>query len=254
MTKAPSPARVPAGSVKPPMTNSCPRMHLVFTPPGVAASAVRQITALGDDAFEAKLAGLREERFALSFDMIRVADAPALRPAHQRAEPSLPLLERQVVQAFAFETEQIEHEIDERRARPPSGDHLLQVLKARAAVGQHHGHLAVDQRVARAEPDGSVADLGERSGPVPTAAADERRAAALDAAADPVAVELDLMEPLVARGRRRHERGKLRAVLTVHHRPAISLRQPAPYPDRRGRGVERPWYTQALAHGRVAQW
>jgi len=99
-----------------------------------------------------------------------------------------------------------------------TGARLLQMLKARAAVWQQYRHLAVDQRIAHAEPGGGVGDVGEPARPVLAAAANERRAAVQDAAADPVPIELDLMEPRVAAGRLGDQRGELRAVFTIHNR------------------------------------
>jgi len=90
-----------------------PQGALRFHPSIVAAWAVGQVAALGDDAFEAKPARLLEKRPALSLDMIHVADAPALPPAHQDAEPRLPLFERQPIEALALQSQQIEHEINE---------------------------------------------------------------------------------------------------------------------------------------------
>ena len=128
--------------------------------------------------------------------------------AQQRLEPGLALLERQAPDVLAVEVQQVEDVVDDLAfpAREPS----LQGLEARAPVRQHGSDLAVEERLRGRERGDGVADFGKARRPIVPGTGDEGDRAALDARADAIAVELDLVEPVVAVGRRLHQARELR--------------------------------------------
>jgi uncharacterized protein YabN with tetrapyrrole methylase and pyrophosphatase domain len=65
-------------------------------------------------------------------------------------------IEREMIERVSIEAEQIDHEVDQRRTVTAMGDHLLQLLKARAAMGEDDGHFAVEPCVSNAEPQGGL--------------------------------------------------------------------------------------------------
>ena len=136
--------------------------------------------------------------------MFGVPDAFPAPRAEQRCQASLALLERQTPDVFAVQVQQVEDEVDE-VAAITAAEGVLQRLKARAAVGQEHGHLAIEKGAPDGQLGGRGAHLGEPVGPVLAVAAEEGDGPLVDAAADPVAVELELVQPRIAFRCRAHQ-------------------------------------------------
>jgi len=113
-----------------------------------------------------------------------------------------------MIERLTVEAEQIEHEIDQcQPVTPPSG-YVLKMLKTGAAIGQDDSHFAVEQSVSRANLCGGVTNLREPVCPILAAPADQRGAFVEQAATDPVPIELDLVQPVVAARGLRDERGQ----------------------------------------------
>jgi len=183
-----------------------------LAPAGVArAATVGRHALLGDDSLEAHLAGLREDPVAVADDVVDVTPCRGRLRAQRRAQPHLALVERQRGQVGPVEVKDVEHEVDELRARAAPAP--LHRLKAGAPVGQHRGDLAVEQRASDAQLLRAGDDRGEVIGPLLVAPAEQRDAPVLDQATDAVAVELDLVQPLLAGGRLVEQLRQLRVVL-----------------------------------------
>ncbi len=86
-----------------------------------------------------------------------------------------------------------------------------QILEAGAPVRQHHGHLAVQDGGLHRQPGQLIGDRGERLRPVLLVARVHGHRAPVDTRDGPVAVELDLVQPALARGRCADQGGQLRA-------------------------------------------
>ena len=85
--RAPNPWRVPAGSVKPPTTNSWRRPHLLFSHERVRRPGVGAVGALGHQALEALQAGLLEDGVAAPLDVVAVAHHAVQVAAAAREQP-----------------------------------------------------------------------------------------------------------------------------------------------------------------------
>src|SRR5207244_682013 len=173
-----------------------------------APRRVRRVPALRPVPLEPQAAGAREELPTVANDVLRVAEAARRFRAEQVGEPRLPLLERQRGDVLAVDVEEVGPEVGELSVA--RAGRVLQGLKARAAVRQQHRHLAVEERAPDGELAGCRRHLREVVRPVLAVPADERDRPPVDAAADAVAVELELVQPVVAFGRRVDERRELR--------------------------------------------
>jgi hypothetical protein len=182
----------------------------------VPAGAVGLARALGNDSFEADAARAIEERARVGVYMLRIAD-DALASADERAQPRLPLDERQALQLLAIEAEQIKDEVHERALRLLARERVLQHLKARPPVGKHDRHFAVDQCVRCRQLTRGGDDIGKRCRPVFAVAADQGDASAANAAADAIAVVLNFVQPPGAGGWFSDQRGELRCVVGMRH-------------------------------------
>ncbi len=119
--------------------------------------------------------------------------------------------------AFALEMDQIEREVDE----PFRGERFATACciasKLLRPSGTHHHQFAVDQPVRDAERADGFSDFRKPGCPVQSVPADQPDATVRNHAADAIAIELDLVYPLVARGRCLRERCELRIVLGGRH-------------------------------------
>ena len=169
--------------------------------PGPATSgAVGGVTPLRDDALEAEAGGLGEEFRSAAAVMVAVFDRAAS-AGEQRRQGGLALLLRHAPQIVPVEMEEVEDEIDEAaglavRQRP------LQSGKAGAAARLDRGDLAVEDGVARRPPGQRLGDLGKALRPIEPIAGLQRRAPVCEPGEDAIAVELDLVQPVVALRRR----------------------------------------------------
>ena len=165
-----------------------------FLDPVVAAAGmIAAVADLGDDALEPDLAGMRVHLAAVDLEALAELDVGA---GDQLLQMRLALDQRQLPQIVAVEIEQIE------------GDHhdlgrlalqlVLQHREVGGAVGGGHDDLAVDDRRAGADVPSIVGDLLEALGPVVAAPGEDLDRLVGEMDLDPVAVELDLVDPAVA--------------------------------------------------------
>ena len=138
-------------------------------------------------------------------------DRPALaRAPEQLREDLLALQQRHVAQIEAIEPRQIEREEDQLAAA--GIERVLEHLEAAAPVGVERHHLAVDPGVV-AERAERLRDRREAIGPIVAGACEELRRVAFDACQQPVAVQLELVDPIAALRRHVHQRRELRLEL-----------------------------------------
>ena len=155
----------------------------------------------------------------------------------QLLQVRLALDQRQLPQVVAVEIEQVEG--DHHDLGGPALQLVLQHREIGGAVGGRHHDLAVDDRRARADVPGVVGDLLEAVGPVVAAAGEDLHGLVGEMDLDPVAVELDLVNPALA-GRHLLDRCRQRGFDEAGKRRLDA--------DRRWLlALERPWSDQA--HG-----
>ena len=137
----------------------------------------------------------------------------------QGGQRLLALEQRDCREVVVVEVEEIEGE-ERQLVRAPLGERVLERRKAAVAALVLDQDLAVDQRL----PAGQRREgLGERAvavGPVEAGAGDQPGRAALDPGERAIAVELDLVQPVGARGRRARRRGELGAQLGRQRAPS----------------------------------
>src|SRR5260221_7115540 len=165
-------------------------------PAVAAARPVRRIGALEDDALELHLAGLAMEGVAVAAEMVAVADS-VRRPREHGSESLLARDEARIHQRIAVEMEQIEGAIDGAR-RVALREIVLERRERAHAVRLQVHDFAVDDPLAQRQRGERCRDGRELVGPVMAVAAEELRLAAADAADHAIAVELDLVQPVVA--------------------------------------------------------
>jgi hypothetical protein len=100
---------------------------------------------------------------------------------------------------MSVEMQQVKREIREPDARC-SGERILKGLEARQAAWEDNGHLPIEQGGACRQALRCLGDLREARGPVEIAPALETDFAILDGTSDSVAVKLQFVHPLRARG------------------------------------------------------
>ena len=145
--------------------------------------------------------------------------------------------------------QEIEGHVGESTARVFSGRRVLERLEAGRAVGQEDGHLAVQHRRPDGQARHALGHGGKLRRPVALVPAHQPHLPILETGEDAVAVELQLVQPLLARRRLGGDRRKLgrdelrqaatprsRLVLGGEHRPvflaAAALRMPDAIPRR----------------------
>ena len=181
-------------------------------------------------------------RRAASFNVLGVAESSDLRRSDQLQQATLALHERVPLDAFALEMNQIEREVDQTLSRRALRNRLLHRLETAASARKHHDEFAIDQPVRDAERADGFGDFRKPGRPVQPVPADQPDAPVRDHAADAIAIELDLMYPLVARRRCFGERCELRIVLggchvwtrgdSVAERTYVNAQPPLPTPKK----------------------
>ena len=204
------------------------RLHPAAAFPGL----IRLVAPLRHDALEPETAGVLEGGASASLDVAGVTNPAAGAFSDHARERGFPRVERLRHEIAAVEVQQIEDEVDEALPRA-AAERILQRLKTRAPVRQHHADFAVEQRALDAERGGGLRDFRELRRPVVPVAADEGCAPALDGAADAVAVVFQFVEPLGTVGRLLDQLCELRPI--VHARPRIfANHQRSPTKRKRG--------------------
>ncbi len=211
-----------------------------------SGAAIDRVAPLGDGAFEAHLAGARDELGTGADDVIAVLERLGIRAGRlqQLREQRLPVLQPGIGEVVAIQVEQVEDDVGEPTADLSSGE-LLKRLKAGGTVGQEDGHLSVHHRVLDRQARHALCDGREVGRPVAPVSAQEAHLRVLQARQDPVAVELELVEPLVPLGRlldqgRELRRDELRQAAGPGARqvlPGGHPRRPARSRTRRGPGA-----------------
>src|SRR5262249_59403791 len=105
------------------------------------------------------------------------------------------------------DVEEIEREVEHVGAS--LAERLLERLEAALAAVVEDDRLAVEDRGLAWQRRDGLGDRGKPGVPVQPLTSEQADLAAVDARQEPVAVELDLVEPGVAFGRRVDERGEL---------------------------------------------
>ncbi len=151
-------------------------------------------------------AGALVDVLSRRIEVFRVAQ-PAAAAREQTSERFLPREQRLPPQVTSVEEEQVERHVGGGGGSGLGG--LLQALEARDACRVEHDDLAVEQGFLHAQVGRRFRDRGKAIRPVQSIAREQRGAPALDAEEQAIPVELDLVHPVIADRRRRHQRGKL---------------------------------------------
>ena len=180
-----------------------------FRPGLGAAGDVGRVGALRDDAFERQAAGRAQDRLAAGLEVFDEAKAVIRAGVGEKLlQPRLSLAQRQGAKILAAFEQQIEGEIDE-RVGLSFGKRSLKRGKIRGAVFVQRTDFSVDDRVRQLA--GGSRDGRIFGGPVEPLAGLQRCLAIQHAHLDAIAVELDLVQPSVARRRTRKGLAKLRS-------------------------------------------
>ena len=174
-----------------------------------ASGAVRRVHLLADDALQPDLAGPPPHRRRRPRDMVAVAQQTV--PLAERREQPLAGQQAAGTKIPAIQVQQVEQE-EGKSGIVPGRERRLQIGKAGNAVGPQRHQLAVEQRRA----DGQCCD-GTRHGrqafaPVEAVAGEQARHAGFEKGEQPIAVELDLADPVGTLGRLLGERAELRGL------------------------------------------
>src|SRR5260221_8782125 len=178
-------------------------------PAPAAARHIGRVALLGDDAFEGVGAGVLEEFRTARILVIAIAQDAARLAGDEALQCRLAVNEPHPEEVAVAEIEEVEAVIDE-RAGLAVRKRLLQGGKPRLAVGGERDDLAVEHRLVNRQRGHDGGDLGEFSRPVETVAGEQGRLAARQPRQDAIAVELDLVQPVVAARRVIDQRRQLR--------------------------------------------
>ena len=163
------------------------------------------MAGLRDDAFETEGAGALQHQLAVLHEVGAVPNSAAVDP-DQLAKQFLAADERRFAQIVSVEIEAIEGVIGEAVEASVAEVRLQERKLGDAALVFDH-HLAVDQGGAHGQVSQRlVHGVAEFMRPIEAAPGPERNLAVLDMRLKPVAVELDLMQPSIAGGRRLRQR------------------------------------------------
>src|SRR5690606_13276223 len=194
-----------------------------------ASTPIRRTAALRHDPFEAELTHLVEQRFAPALEVLHVTNRTAVpqEPAAREKlfQHALARLELDIRQIMAAQVRQVEHLVDQTLGAI-RGQRFLQLPEAARAVRLQRDELAVEQRLIDTEIGERVDECREARRPVLAIAAEEPHPPALDAGDQAITVELDLVKPSVAGGRRARARRELRLESPRHRtRPRAPQRR-----------------------------
>ena len=171
------------------------------------AGRVGRVPPLGDDALEAQPAGAVIHALPGDVEVLGVAEVapPAF---EQTGQPRLALHQRQGPQVGPVEEQQVEGHVDEDPARLELIA-LLERLEPRDPGPIQDHDLAVEQRLLHRQRRRGLRHRREPGGPVLAIAGQQLGAATLEPEQDAVAVELDLVHPLIAGWRAGHQGSEL---------------------------------------------
>ncbi len=211
------------------MTKSPVMSALTFQPRCRAPLLIGRRRLLGDDALETELCRLLVKRRAVAPDMVAELDRRSARDGacEKSRQQIFSLRERSILQIPAVQIKQIEG-IEDELAAGALGQSLLKSGDAADALVVEHDDLAVDHRLLAGQRCESATQIAVALRPVEAAPGDETRLTAIDEGDRPVTIELDLVQPSVAFGRRFGPRGELRGNAFRHRGP----RRPGQAPRR----------------------
>src|SRR5208337_3705824 len=199
-----------------------PRRTLRLGPALAAPRPIGRTPELRHDAFEAEPAGVPEHDLAVLVEMAAVAQRSGA-VAEDRLQKPLALDKRRLAQIEAVQVEEIEG-VEDEAVRALLAEGPLEGGEVRRAGVVLDHDLAVDQRLAHGKPlerlDHRLAELRR---PVEPAAREQREASLVDARLDPIAVELDFVQPAFAGGRRLDRRRQHRLDEAGQRRPLRPL-------------------------------
>src|SRR5262249_9878270 len=160
-----------------------------------AAGAVRQVVALGDDAFEAQAAAELEHGRPVNLEMLAETDRRARRQIRERLlKQVLALEQRHLGEVEAGQIIEIEGEVA--HAIVAAGLQIgLKIVQAGEAARILDHDFTVDERGAERKFLQRRRDGGKALRPVERLARQETNAAAVDARLRAIAVMLDLVDP-----------------------------------------------------------
>src|SRR5271166_5677341 len=171
---------------------------LAFDPGATIARQIGPVGALGDDALKAMLADGPPESLAVASLMLAVDD-PNGRVVQECRQPVLAFEKREARHVLAVKLEKVEGEIDQSAIAGVGG--LLHQFEGGHAIFAHAAKLAVE--IGRFHRKLRESRSGRRifGRPVEAGSCEELNLSASDARGHPVAVKLDLVDPIGA-GRR----------------------------------------------------
>ena len=191
-----------------------PQRAFGLEPIARAAFVIGHLHTFGDHAFERQVAGLLEDLGAMGDDVIGIDQRPA-RVLQEIAQRIFAVGQFGAAPILAVAIEQIEHDVTHRLGLA-ARQRVLQRGEARSAILVEYRDLAVEREIAAGQLRDRVGDRLEAPGPVERVARQQRDLAVAAAREDAIAVDLDLMQPLIAarrpidkrRERRRNEIGQ----------------------------------------------
>ena len=171
-----------------------------FLPMHAATGEIGPVAMFRDDPFQAQPTGMPDHGFAVALEMRAVAQDPACRRIlQQRRQKCFPLDERQFRQIVSIEIEKVEC-IEDHPVRPTRFQVGLQGREAREPGLVFDDEFAIEESRAELQvPEGGGNRLEFRR-PVEAFAGEELDVLAVDPRLQTIAVELDLVDPLVPMG------------------------------------------------------
>jgi len=167
-------------------------------PVGGAGAAIGSVGALRDDAFGVEGAGFAEDGFAVAGNVFGKADGFVV-GREQRREEVFAFAEGEVAGIVAVDVEEVEDEVGEGMGFGVLKRSLKQ-REAGGAVGGEDDDFAVEGAVADGEIGDGFGDVGHAVGPVDAFAGEELNLLVRFAGLDAVAVEFELVDPVVGVG------------------------------------------------------
>lgn len=145
-------------------------------------------------------ASLREDLGSGPCQVVAIPDRWLRTSGYHNFQNLFSLLQWNTRHIASVQMQDIENVIDEilRAARLK---HVLERLETRDAVGFDGHHLAVEQRLLDWESAGCLSQLRKFLRPIMAISADEVRLGVVDSTQHPVAVEFDLVQPVISVGR-----------------------------------------------------
>ncbi|VTS66506.1 Uncharacterised protein [Streptococcus dysgalactiae subsp. equisimilis] len=174
------------------------QLALELDPVVAAARAVDAAQALADHAFEAEPASVGQQVAGVFRERRGEPQGGFVLPLQQRLQARAALFQGDIAQVLAFVIRQVEKEIQDVLAVALL-EGVLQGLEVRPALLVEDHQLAVQPTALKAEPGQGLLQVRQAFAPVVAVAGQQAHVAVLDAAHQPVAVQLELVGPLPLR-------------------------------------------------------